>query len=132
MARSVTVKVATTKVIKALEDKIANNVKVEASNEKKREAYKVAQDKYFKTVLKEFKDSLIIDSISKHSWRNSLSVNYEIVGGATLPDEPEIEKLESELGQYEINEIQNAIRILKMTDEEFVSTSTFKNIAQYL
>jgi len=132
MARSVTVKVATAKVIKALEDKIANNVKVEASNEKKREAYKVAQDKYFKTVLKEFKDSLVIDSISKHSWRNSLSVNYEIVGGATLPDEPEIEKLESELGQYEINEINNAIRILKMTDEEFVSTSTFKNIAQYL
>jgi hypothetical protein len=132
MARSVTVKVATTKVIKALEDKIANNVKIEASNEKKREAYKVAQDKYFKTVLKEFKDSLVIDSISKHSWRNSLSVNYEIVNGATLPDEPEIEKLESELGQYEINEINNAIRILKMTDEEFVSTSTFKNIAQYL
>jgi len=132
MARSVTVKVATTKVIKALEDKIANNVKIEASNNKKREAYKVAQDKYFKTVLKEFKDSLVIDSISKHSWRNSLSVNYEIVNGATLPDEPEIEKLESELGQYEINEINNAIRILKMTDEEFVSTSTFKNIAQYL
>jgi hypothetical protein len=132
MARSVTVKVATAKVIKALEDKIANNVNVEASNNKKRETYKVAQDKYFKTVLKEFKDSLVIDSISKHSWRNSLSVNYEIVGGATLPDEPEIEKLESELGQYEINEIQNAIRILKMTDEEFVSTSTFKNIAQYL
>ena len=132
MARSVTVKVATTKVIKALEDKIANNVKIEASNNKKREAYKVAQDKYFKTVLKEFKDSLVIDSISKHSWRNSLSVNYEIVNGATLPDEPEIEKLESELGQYEINEINNAIRILKMTDEEFVSTSTFKNNAQYL
>jgi hypothetical protein len=132
MARSVTVKVATSKVIKALEDKIANNVKIEASNEKKREAYKVAQDKYFKTVLKEFKDSLTIDSISKHSWRNSLTVQYEITGGAQLPDEPEIEKLESELGQYEINEIQNAIRILKMTDEEFVSTSTFKNIAQYL
>jgi hypothetical protein len=132
MARSVTVKVATSKVIKALEDKIANNVKIEASNEKKQEAYKVAQDKYFKTVLKEFKDSLTIDSISKHSWRNSLTVQYEIAGGAQLPDEPEIEKLESELGQYEINEINNAIRILKMTDEEFVSTSTFKNIAQYL
>lgn len=132
MARAVTVKVATAKVIKALEDKIANNTKVIASNEKKRDAYKVAQDKYFKTVLKEFKDSLTIDSIQKHSWRNSLSVTYEIVGGAKLPDEPEIEKLESELSNYEIQEIENGIRILKMTDEEYVSTSTFKSIAQYL
>jgi hypothetical protein len=132
MARAVTVKVATAKVIKALEDKIANNTKVIASNEKKRDAYKVAQDKYFKTILKEFKDSLVIDSISKHSWRNSLSVSYEIVGGTKLPDEPEIERLEQELGNYEIQEIENGIRILKMTDEEFVSTSTFKSIAQYL
>jgi hypothetical protein len=132
MARAVTVKVATAKVIKALEDKITNNTKVIASNEKKRDTYKVAQDKYFKTILKEFKDSLVIDSISKHSWRNSLSVSYEIVGGAKLPDEPEIEKLESELSNYEIQEIENGIRILKMTDEEYVSTSTFKSIAQYL
>jgi hypothetical protein len=132
MARAVTVKVATVKVIKALEDKITNNVKVAASNEKKRDAYKVAQDKYFKTILKEFKDSLTIDSISKHSWRNSLSVNYEIANGVKLPDEPEIERLENELGQYEIQEIENGIRILKMTDEDFVSTSTFKSIAQYL
>jgi hypothetical protein len=132
MARAVTVKVATAKVIKALEDKITNNTKVVASNEKKRDTYKVAQDKYFKTILKEFKDSLVIDSISKHSWRNSLSVSYEIVGGAKLPDEPEIEKLESELSNYEIQEIENGIRILKMTDEEYVSTSTFKSIAQYL
>ena len=29
-------------------------------------------------------------------------------------------------------EIQNAIRILKMTDEEVVSTSTYNAIAQYL
>jgi hypothetical protein len=29
-------------------------------------------------------------------------------------------------------EIENAIRILKMTDEEVVSTSTYNAIAQYL
>ena len=31
-----------------------------------------------------------------------------------------------------VNEIENAIRILKMTDEEVVSTSTYNAIARYL
>ena len=31
-----------------------------------------------------------------------------------------------------IEEIENAIRILKMTDEETVSTSTYNTIARYL
>jgi hypothetical protein len=29
-------------------------------------------------------------------------------------------------------ELENAIRILKMTDEEYVSTSTYNSIAKYL
>jgi hypothetical protein len=132
MARAVTVKVATAKVIKALEDKIANNVKIEASNEKKREAYQVAREKYFKAIIKDFKDSMTIDSISQSRWNNSFSVTYELANGVKLPEEPQIETLENELSRYEITEIENGIRILKMTDEEFVSTSTFKSIAQYL
>ena len=40
--------------------------------------------------------------------------------------------LENELARYEVTEIENAIRILKMTDEEFVNASTFKQVAQYL
>ena len=31
-----------------------------------------------------------------------------------------------------VDEIENAIRILKMTDDEVVSTSTYNAIAQYL
>jgi hypothetical protein len=31
-----------------------------------------------------------------------------------------------------VEEIENAIRILKMTDEEVVSTSTYNAIARYL
>jgi len=31
-----------------------------------------------------------------------------------------------------VEEIENALRILKMTDEEVVSTSTYNSIAKYL
>jgi hypothetical protein len=48
-----------------------------------------------------------------------------------LPEKPSME-LEQELARYEAQEIENAIRILKMTDEEFVNASTFKQVAQYL
>ena len=49
----------------------------------------------------------------------------------SIPTKPELE-LEQELGRWEVDEIQNAIRILKMTDEEVVNATTFKSIAQYL
>ena len=39
----------------------------------------------------------------------------------------------STIGNKEmVDEIENAIRILKMTDEETVSTSTYNAIARYL
>jgi hypothetical protein len=133
MARAISVKVATTKVIKALEDKLADSKKAIVNNEKKRKDY----DKVEKAYSKEVAD-LVFKQISKaevsahENWRNELNVTITIPSGLVkLPEKPTIE-LERELGQYEITEIENAIRILKMTDEEFVNASTFKQVAQYL
>jgi len=133
MARAISVKVATTKVIKALEDKLADSKKAIVNNEKKRKDY----DKVEKAYSKEVAD-LVFKQISKaevsahENWRNELNVTITIPAGLVkLPEKPTIE-LERELGQYEITEIENAIRILKMTDEEFVNASTFKQVAQYL
>ena len=40
------------------------------------------------------------------------------------------------MGEYEyksaVEEIENAIRLLKLTDEEFVNTSTYKSVAKYI
>jgi hypothetical protein len=51
-----------------------------------------------------------------------------------LPTEPEkdFEVIHSSTYRESKKEIQNAIRILKMTDEETVNTSTYNAIAQYL
>ena len=81
---------------------------------------------------------LIIKNISKaevsadENWRGEVNVRFTIPANLiTIPKKPELD-LEQELGRYEVSEIENAIRILKMTDEEVVNATTFKTIAQYL
>ena len=134
MARAISVKVSTPKVIKALEAKLDNNKKIIADNEKKRKE----NDKAHKAWAKDVADVLMkqigkAESVSAHeNWRNEVSVNVTMPAGVVkLPEQPKCD-LERELGSYEIQEIENAIRILQMTEEEFVNASTFKTVAQYL
>jgi hypothetical protein len=133
MARAISVKVSTPKVIKALEDKLADGKKAIVNNEKKRKDY----EKVEKTWAKEVTD-LAIKHISKaevsayENYRSELQVTINLPAGTfKFPEKPNLE-LEQELSRYEVSEIENAIRILKMTDEEVVNASTFKSIAQYL
>jgi hypothetical protein len=133
MARAISVKVATTKVIKALEDKLDSAKKAEVNNEKKRKDYEKTEKAWSKEVADiVFKNIAKVEVSAHENWRNETNVTITIPSGVVkLPEKPAID-LERELGQYEIQEIENAIRILKMTDEETVNASTFKQIAQYL
>jgi hypothetical protein len=133
MARAISVKVSTAKVIKALETKLSDSAKAITNNEKKRKEYAKVEKAWAKEVA-----DLVFKQISKaelsahENYRNEVNVNICLPAGAiTLPEKPSME-LEQELGRYEVNEIENAIRILKMTDEEVVNATTFKTIAQYL
>lgn len=133
MARAISVKVATTKVIKALEDKLESAKKSEVSNQKKRKDYEKTEKAWSKEVAELAIKQIAKAEVSAHeNWRNEVNVTITIPNGLVkLPEKPSIE-LERELGQYEVTEIENAIRILKMTDEEYVNASTFKQVAQYL
>ena len=133
MARNISVKVSTAKVIKALEDKIASAQKATVTNEKKRKDY----EKVEKAWAKEVSD-LVFKNISKadlsahENYRNEVNVNITLPSGVIkLPEKPQLE-LDNELARWEVTEIENAIRILKMTDEEVVNASTFNKVAQYL
>jgi hypothetical protein len=133
MSRALSVKVAIPKVIKALEAKLEAGVKAITNNEKKRKEYEKVEKVWAKQVAE-----LAVKHISKadvsanDNWRGDINVSFSLPAGTfTLPTKPSIE-LEQELGRYEVQEIENAIRILKMTDEETVNASTFKTIAQYL
>ena len=133
MAKAISVKVSTAKVIKALEDKLDTGKKAITNNEKKRKDYEKVEKAWAKEVA-----DLVFKQISKaevnahENWRNEVNVTIQLPAGTIkLPEKPSID-LESELAHYEVREIENAIRILKMTDEEVVNASTFNKVAQYL
>ena len=137
-SRALTVKVATPKVIKALEAKLIQ-VKKDKENEGANEAkFQKTLEKWNKEIAKfaieRIKDATDIRA-SYRSWNNSLNVDFNLkVTEGEFPAQPVRDF--TTVTDYSFNEmveeIENAIRILKMTDEETVNASTFKSIAKYL
>jgi hypothetical protein len=135
--KAISVKIATTKVIKALETKLAQIQKDKTNQKTNEEKFQKATEKYNKEVAK-----LALDKISKATdlsahkrYNGEIVVNFSLPAGTIdLPTEPEREFQSFHEWQYKemIEEIENAVRILKMTDEEVVSTSTYNAIARYL
>ena len=136
--KSISVKIATPKVIKALETRLAElekNYKTQGENEAK---YAKAVEKWRKEVGK-----WAIDNFTKaenlrtnyRSWNNTLNVDFDIITKeGSFPAEPEkdFEVIHTHTYREMKEDITNALTILKMTDEETVNASTMKQIAKYL
>ena len=138
MARAITVKVATPKVINALETKLASLEKEFAEKEANEAKYQAEYEVYKKALI-----AYATEHISKaqnfrtnfRSWNNCLNIDFDLtVSEKDLPSEPQREF--NTMNEYEFrntkSEINNALNILRMTDEETVNASTMKSIAQYL
>ena len=136
--KAISVKIATPKVIKALETKLAelntNYANQEANEAKHTKAY----EKYKKELI-----AYAVANIKKaenfrtnyRSWNSQLNIDFDLtVSEADLPKQPErdFEVMNAHTYKDMKEEIENAIRILKMTDEETVNTSTYNAIARYL
>ncbi len=137
--KAISVKIATPKVIKALEASLAklnNDFSTQEANEAK---HKKAMEKHKKEVV-----AYAIANIKKaenfrtnfRSWNGTLNIDFDLTGisESDLPKEPEKDYTTMNEWQYkeQKEEIENAIRILKMTDEETVNTSTYNAVARYL
>ena len=140
MARSkaISVKIATPKVIKALEARLAQLEKDYASQEANEAKFQKAREKWQKEIGK-----WAIANFSKaenlrtnyRSWNKTLNVDFDIITEETsFPTEPEkdFEVIHRHTYNEMKEEMENAIRILKMTDEEVVNTSTYNAVARYL
>jgi DNA repair exonuclease SbcCD ATPase subunit len=138
MSRAITVKVATPKVIKALETRLATLEKEYSSQEANEAKHNKAVEAWKKEIGK-----WAIANFSKaenlrtnyRSWNNTLNVDFDIITKeGSFPTEPE--KTYETIHKHTYNEmkedITNALTILKMTDEETVNASTMKQIARYL
>ncbi len=136
--KAISVKIPTQRVITALETKLAE---LEA-NYKKQDENEANYQKSYKAWQKELAD-FAIAHFSKaenirtnyRSWNKTLNVDFDIVGlDKDFPAEPErnFEQIHQHSYREMKEEMSNAIRILKMTDEEVVNTSTYNAVARYL
>ena len=138
MSRAITVKVATPKVIKALETRLAELEKNYASQEANEAKYKKAYEKWQKEIGKwaigQFSKAENIRT-NYRSWNKTLNVDFDIKTEENdFPAEPEkdFETIHQHTYREMKDDITNALTILKMTDEETVNASTMKQIARYL
>ena len=136
--KSISVKIATPKVIKALETRLAELETNYANQEANEAKYTKAYEKWKKELI-----SYAVSNIKKaenfrtnyRSWNSTLNIDFDLTDAESeLPKEPQREF--EQMGRHNYleqkQEIENAIRILKMTDEETVNTSTYNAIARYL
>ena len=137
--KAISVKIATPKVIKALEGRLAELETNYANQEASEAKFQKAQDKYNKDLIAyataNIKKATNLRT-SFRSWNGTLNVDFDLTGlsESDLPKSPErdFEQLHQHNYREMKDEITNAIRILKMTDEETVSTSTYQAVARYL
>ena len=136
--KAISVKIATPKVIKALETRLAKleadytkQDENEAKFQKKMEAWKKEIGKW---AIGQFSKAENLRT-NYRSWNNSLNVDFDLtVKEGDFPAEPvkDFEQIHQHTYREQKEEMENAIRILKMTDEEVVNTSTYNAVARYL
>lgn len=136
--KAISVKIATPKIIKALETKLAELNKNYESQEANEAKYQKSWEKYKKELI-----AYATANIKKaenfrtnyRTWNNTLNIDFDLtVSESDLPKAPErdFEVINFHAYKEMKEEMENAIRILKMTDEETVSTSTYQAVARYL
>jgi hypothetical protein len=137
--KAISVKIPTARVIKALEQAL-NKLELDYTTQEASEAkYQKAYEKHKKELI-----AYATANIKKaenfrtnyRSWNGTLNIDFDLTGLAEsdLPKQPErdFEQIGSHTYREQKEEMSNAIRILKMTDEEVVNTSTYNAVARYL
>jgi predicted nucleic acid-binding protein len=136
--RTMNVKIPTVKVIAALESKLTQIKGDYVKQDEYEKQYQKQYETWRKQVVK-----FAVDNISNAEnlrtnytpWRNTLNVDFDLkINETEFPKEPgrDYQQMNSHAYEEMVEEINSTIRILKLTDEEVVSTSTYNSIARYL
>jgi uncharacterized protein with von Willebrand factor type A (vWA) domain len=136
--KAISVKIPTARVITALEQSL-NKLELdwtsqEANEAKYEKARKVWQKEVIDYAVANIKKAENFRTNYRH-WSNNLNIDFDLtVSEKEMPKEPEKDfvKLHQHSYNEQKEEMANAIRILKMTDEEVVNTSTYNAVARYL
>jgi len=136
--KAISVKIPTQRVITALETALAKLEKdyaTQGENEAKHlKAYEAWKKQIGEWAIANFSKAENLRT-NYRSWNKNLNVDFDItVSEGQFPAEPEkdFEVIHTHTYKEMKEEMENAIRILKMTDEEVVNTSTYNAVARYL
>ena len=135
--QGINVKVPRVKVIKALEQalvKLETNYKNQEVNQKK---FNALQKKWELQVIKlaTAKFSRAENIRVNPRFDGRINIDFDIPAGlVNLPEQPSRDFDSMPDWQYKDSkeEIENAIRVLKMCDDELISTATYGGITKYL
>jgi hypothetical protein len=136
--KAISVKIPTQRVIDALTQSL-NKLELNYTSQ---EANEANYQKQFEKWRKELSDYAVANikkaenfRTNYRSYNNTLNIDFDLTVSETdLPKQPErdFETMHQHQYKEQKEEISNAIRILKMTDEETVNTSTYNAVARYL
>ena len=133
MTSKMNVKIPTAKLIKALEEALAQRVQEKVQYQRDRKQYEKDLKAFYAALPSLIgTKKLTLKECNIRQWRSEPSVaTFEYtVNDSTLqvPEAPDY----PHRGDNEMLEIKNAIAILKLTDDETVNTNTYNNVARYL
>lgn len=138
MARAITVKVPTAKVITALEARLVKTTNEQTTNGAKEAQYQ-ADYKVWEAQIKTWALARVEKATNfrsnYRSWSNTINLDFDVpTTEGDFPVEPkrDWENRNDWQIKEEVEEINNALNILRMTEEEFVNASTMKSISKYL
>ena len=136
--KAISVKIPTQRVIAGLEASLAKlemDYATQGENERKHlVAYEAWKKQIGEWAIANFSKAENLRT-NYRSWNKNLNVDFDItVSEGEFPTEPEkdFEVIHTHNYREMKDEMTNAIRILKMTDEEVVNTSTYNAVARYL
>lgn len=134
MSKTVNVRVPKAKLLKALQDALAVKVKEKADAEKAEKAREQRIAEIKKSLISLVKaGKLSVKQVSfPYAYRNEVSDTVEV----TFKHKMTVPKRETDYcehtNKHAQDEISNAIRVLELSDEEYVRTSSYGAVARYL
>lgn len=136
--KPINVKVSTKKVIDALQKALDTREKQLADYDKATKEYAKAVVDFHNSLSEMFRagKGKVVSVSNSNSWREPSSNKYELTieFPASVKPPQEVEPIKRGEWQYtqEIDELENAIAVLKMTDEETVGTNTYAGVARFI
>jgi hypothetical protein len=134
----VNVRVLTSKVIKSLEAKLETLNKAKAKFDAEMKVHEVECAKWDKVVYAKVRKLVPTASVSCYGRNNGpVTLTFSVPEDIVIPPRPDSpNSLVAGVHHWNLvqmtESIEQSLRLLKMTDDEYVNASTFRSISEYL